>query len=106
VIRPGSPGASLGNPGPVIEFRRRPSTPCSSTSASKPKPPPVLAGGPVVELLAHLVDYDCQPVDWPIAVVAESPDELSVCSAPIAADGRLTGRVTSGAPCSSRRTPS
>jgi SnoaL-like domain len=32
----------------------------------------------VVELLAHLDDYDGQPVDWPIAVVAESPDEHSV----------------------------
>ena len=35
-------------------------------------------GRAVVELLAHLDDYDGQPVDWPIAVVAESPDELSV----------------------------
>ena len=32
----------------------------------------------VVELLAHLDDYEGRPVDWPIAVVAESPDELSV----------------------------
>jgi hypothetical protein len=32
----------------------------------------------VVELLAHLNDHDGQPVDWPIALVAESPDELSV----------------------------
>lgn len=35
-------------------------------------------GRAVVELLAHLDDYDGQSVDWPIAVVAESPDELSV----------------------------
>ena len=37
-----------------------------------------IVGRAVVELLAHLDDYDGQPVDWPIAVVAESPDELSV----------------------------
>ena len=37
-----------------------------------------IGGRAVVELLAHLDDYDGQPVDWPIAVVAESPDELSV----------------------------
>jgi hypothetical protein len=37
-----------------------------------------IAGRAVVELLAHLDDYAGQPVDWPIAVVAESPDELSV----------------------------
>jgi ketosteroid isomerase-like protein len=35
-------------------------------------------GRAVVELLAHLDDFDGQPVDWPIAVVAEFPDELSV----------------------------
>ena len=35
-------------------------------------------GRAVVELLAHLDDYAGQPVDWPIAVVAESPDELAV----------------------------
>jgi ketosteroid isomerase-like protein len=32
----------------------------------------------VVELLAHLADSGGQAVSWPIAVVAESPDELSV----------------------------
>ncbi len=32
----------------------------------------------VVELLAHLEDDRGKPVDWPLAVVAESPDELSV----------------------------
>jgi ketosteroid isomerase-like protein len=32
----------------------------------------------VVELLAHLADSEGQEVSWPIAVVAESPDELSV----------------------------
>jgi hypothetical protein len=37
-----------------------------------------VGGRAVVELLAHLEDHDGQPVDWPIAVVAESPDELSV----------------------------
>jgi ketosteroid isomerase-like protein len=37
-----------------------------------------IAGRAVVELLAHLDDYDGQPVDWPIAVVAEFPEELSV----------------------------
>ncbi len=37
-----------------------------------------IRGRAVVELLAHLDDFDGQPVDWPIAVVAESPDELSV----------------------------
>lgn len=36
------------------------------------------AGGrAVVEILAHLT-LDGQPVSWPIAVVAESPDDLSV----------------------------
>ncbi len=35
-------------------------------------------GRAVVELLAHLDDYDGKPVEWPIAVVAESPDDLSV----------------------------
>jgi hypothetical protein len=34
-------------------------------------------GRAVVELLAH-VDGDGQQVAWPVAVVAESPDELSV----------------------------
>ena len=37
-----------------------------------------VGGRAVVELLAHLEDYEGQAVDWPIAVVAESPDELSV----------------------------
>lgn len=32
----------------------------------------------VVELVAHLADSGGQAVSWPIAVVAESPDELSV----------------------------
>ena len=32
----------------------------------------------VVELLAHLADSEGKDVAWPIAVVAESPDELSV----------------------------
>lgn len=37
-----------------------------------------IGGRAVVELLAHLVDFEGKEVDWPIAVVAESPDELSV----------------------------
>jgi SnoaL-like domain len=37
-----------------------------------------VGGRAVVELLAHLVGPDGQNVAWPIAVVAESPDELSV----------------------------
>ena len=37
----------------------------------------VAGGRAVVELLAHL-DQDGQAVAWPMAVVAESPDELSV----------------------------
>jgi SnoaL-like domain len=37
-----------------------------------------VGGRAVVELLAHLDDYNGQPVDWPIAVVAESSNELSV----------------------------
>lgn len=35
-------------------------------------------GRAVVELLAHLADEDGQVVAWPVAVVAESPDEGSV----------------------------
>ena len=37
----------------------------------------VAGGRAVVELLAHL-DHDGQDVAWPLAVVAESPDDLSV----------------------------
>jgi hypothetical protein len=37
-----------------------------------------IGGRAVVELLAHLDGYDGQPLDWPIAVVAEFPEELSV----------------------------
>ncbi len=37
-----------------------------------------VGGRAVVELQAHLDDYNGQPVDWPIAVVAESSNELSV----------------------------
>ena len=37
----------------------------------------VIGGRAVVELLAHLV-YDGREVAWPIAVVAESPDDSSV----------------------------
>ena len=37
------------------------------------------AGGrAVVELLAHLADDDGEEVAWPVAVVAESPDDRSV----------------------------
>lgn len=36
-----------------------------------------VGGRAVVELLAHLDDQNGQPVDWPIAVVAESFDEQS-----------------------------
>ncbi len=35
-------------------------------------------GRAVVELRAHLDDYNGQPVDWPITVVAESINEMSV----------------------------
>ncbi len=35
-------------------------------------------GRAVLELLAHLSDDDGQEMGWPVAVVAESPDELSV----------------------------
>jgi ketosteroid isomerase-like protein len=37
-----------------------------------------VGGRAVVELVAHLADSEGQEVSWPIAVVAESPDELSV----------------------------
>jgi ketosteroid isomerase-like protein len=37
-----------------------------------------VGGRAVVELVAHLQDFEGQEVAWPIAVVAESPDELSV----------------------------
>src|SRR6202042_848255 len=37
-----------------------------------------VGGRAVVELVAHLEDFEGQEVAWPIAVVAESPDELSV----------------------------
>jgi hypothetical protein len=37
----------------------------------------VAAGRAVVELLAH-IDHDGRPLAWPVAVVAESPDDLSV----------------------------
>src|SRR3954447_10271373 len=37
------------------------------------------AGGrAVLELMAHLTGEDGQEISWPVAVVAESPDELSV----------------------------
>src|SRR4051794_12660841 len=32
----------------------------------------------VLELLVHLVDDDNGAVDWPVAVVADSPEDLSV----------------------------
>ena len=32
----------------------------------------------VVELLAHLAAYDGREAAWPVAVVAESPDDRSV----------------------------
>jgi ketosteroid isomerase-like protein len=35
-------------------------------------------GRAVVELLAHLVAHDGQQIEWPIAVVAESPNDRSV----------------------------
>jgi hypothetical protein len=35
-------------------------------------------GRVVMELLAHLTGDDGQPVTWPVAVVAESPDDLSI----------------------------
>src|SRR6516225_3860328 len=37
----------------------------------------VVGGRAVVELLAHL-DHDGRELAWPVAVVAESPDDLSV----------------------------
>jgi ketosteroid isomerase-like protein len=66
-------------------------------------------GRAVVELLAHL-DGDGQHLAWPVAVVAESPDELSVvfrtyCSQwPV--DGRRHLRPQAGArPPGRRRRP-
>lgn len=38
----------------------------------------VVGGRAVVELLAHLASDDGQEVAWPVAVVAESPDDRSV----------------------------
>lgn len=37
-----------------------------------------VGGRAVVELLAHLEDSEGQVMAWPLAVVAESPDDLSV----------------------------
>ena len=38
----------------------------------------VVGGRAVVELLAHLTAYDGREAAWPVAVVAESPDDRSV----------------------------
>jgi hypothetical protein len=35
-------------------------------------------GRAVLELLAHVTGDDGEPIAWPVAVVAESPDELSI----------------------------
>ena len=52
----------------------------------------------VVELLAHL-DGGGRELAWPVAVVAESPDDLSVVFRIYSASGRWTGGGTSGPPC-------
>ena len=53
-------------------------------------------GRAVVELLAHLDDGGRQGVAWPVAVVAESPEDSSVVFRTFAANGRLTGGATCG----------
>jgi hypothetical protein len=51
------------------------------------------AGGrAVVEVVAHLEDFEGREVAWPIAVVAESPDELSVAFRTYCSQWRVDGR--------------
>ena len=49
----------------------------SATPGSRRWPPTCVGGRAVVELLAHLAD-DGRELAWPVAVVAESPDDRSV----------------------------
>ena len=64
----------------------------------------VVDGRAVVELLAHLTD-DERELEWPVAVVAESPDDRSVVFGLTAANGQLTDDAMSGLPSSSPVTP-
>src|SRR4051812_11813431 len=45
----------------------------------------------VLELLVHLVDEEHGPVEWPIAVVADSPDDLSVTFRSYCSQSPVTG---------------
>jgi hypothetical protein len=65
-----------------------------------------IGGRAVVELLTHLDDYDGHPVDWPIAVVAESSDELSVVFRTYCSQWPVDGQRHIRRPCSRRPTPS
>ena len=49
-------------------------------------------GRAVVELLAHLKDFEGKEVAWPLAVVAESPDDLSVVFRTYASQWPVDGR--------------
>jgi hypothetical protein len=53
-------------------------------------------GRGVLELLAYLSDEDGQGIGWPVAVLTESPDDLSLCSARTAASGQLSDGGLSG----------
>jgi ketosteroid isomerase-like protein len=59
---------------------------CTETVAST-----VAGGRAVVELLAHLT-HDGRKVAWPVTVVAESPDELSVVFRTYYSQWPITGR--------------
>ena len=62
-------------------------------------------GRAVVELLAHLTD-DGRETAWPVAVVAESPDDRSVVFRTYCSQCRSTAAATSGRRSSHPWTPS
>jgi hypothetical protein len=64
----------------------------------------VVGGRAVVELLAHM-PHNGRELAWPVAVIAESPDDRSVVFAPTAANGRSTSGATSGPRSSSPGKP-
>jgi hypothetical protein len=51
-----------------------------------------VGGRAVVELLAHLKDFEGKELAWPLAVVAESPDDLSVVFRTYASQWPVDGR--------------
>lgn len=58
-----------------------------------------VGGRAVVEFLAHLT-HDGRELAWPVAVVAESPDDWSAVFRTYRSQWRSTGGGTSGPPCS------